>query len=139
MRHSSESGRRGGFVLMEAVVALAIIGLVTIGLLSATAAQVRTASKAKVLLTARALAEDRLSALQLLDYTSLEDLPDSLASGTFPPPFASYSWSARVELMEDEYDLFGAEVVVTGAGEAFPLRTMIHVPRPLIQTTAAAQ
>jgi type II secretory pathway pseudopilin PulG len=124
---------------MEAVVALAIIGLVAIGLLSATAAQVRTASKARVLLTARALAEDRLSALHLLDYASLEDVPDSLAAGTFPPPFEAYSWNARVALMADEYDLFGAEVIVMGNGEVFPVRTLIHVPKPVLQTTESGQ
>lgn len=124
---------RSGFVLMEAVVALAIIGLVAIGLLSATGAQMRAAGKARVLLTARALAEDRLSALELLDYNAIVDIPDSLAAGRFAPPFEAFSWTARVEPMEDEYDLFGAEVVVTGNGESFPLRTLIHLPKPVIE------
>lgn len=125
--------RRGGFVLMEAVVALAIVGLVAIGLLSATGAQMRAASKARVLLTARALAEDRLSALELLDYNAITDVPDSLESGTFAPPFEAFSWTARIEPMEEEYDLFGAEVIVTGDGESFPLRTLIHSPKPVLQ------
>jgi type II secretory pathway pseudopilin PulG len=131
--------RRRGFVLMEAVVALAIIGLVVIGLLSATGAQMRTASKARVLLTARALAEDRLSAVELLDYSALMDVPDSLAAGTFAAPFESFSWTIDVEPMEDEYDLFGAEVIVSGNGESFPLRTLIHMPKPVFQTTAGGQ
>jgi type II secretory pathway pseudopilin PulG len=118
--------RRAGFVLMEAVVALAIIGLVAIALLSATGAQVANAKKANVLLTARSLADDRLAALRLLDYDELKDPPDSLLEGTFPAPFESFSWTAVVEEMEDEYDLFGAEVVVTGLGESYPLRTLLH-------------
>jgi type II secretory pathway pseudopilin PulG len=126
-------------VLLEAVVALAIIGLVVIGLLSATGAQLRTASKARVLLTARALAEDRLSAVELLDYSALMDVPDSLAAGTFAAPFESFSWTIDVEPMEDEYDLFGAEVIVSGNGESFPLRTLIHMPKPVFQTTAGGQ
>lgn len=118
--------RRAGFVLMEAVVALAIIGLVSIALLSATGAQLANANKANVLLTARSLAEDRLAALRLLDYDELKDPPDSLLEGTFLAPFESFSWTAVLEEMEDEYDLFGAEVVVTGLGESYPLRTLLH-------------
>jgi type II secretory pathway pseudopilin PulG len=129
---SSCTERRNGFVLMEAAVALAIIGLVAIALLSATGAQVATASKATIMLTARSLAEDRLSALRLLDYDALADPPDSLLAGVFPPPFEQFSWAARVEAMEEEYDLFGVEVVVRGHGESYPLRTLVHEPRPVI-------
>jgi type II secretory pathway pseudopilin PulG len=136
----SESGvrARAGFVLMEAVVALAIISVVAIALLATTAAQVRTAAKAKVLLTSRALAEDRLDAIRLLDYDDLADLPDSLARGSFPAPFEAFAWTAHVEEMDDEYDLFGAEVVVDGGGESFPLRTLIHAPRPLLEVEGGA-
>jgi type II secretory pathway pseudopilin PulG len=73
----SSSERRGGFVLLEAVVALAIIGLVAVALLSTTSAQLRTASKAGVLLTARSLAEDRIAAIRFLNHDDLADLPDS--------------------------------------------------------------
>ena len=139
MRSSSKRTVRAGFVLLEAVVALAIIGLVAIGLLSATGAQMRTASKATVLLTARALAEDRLAALHLLDWEALNDVPDSLEAGAFAAPFEAFSWTIRVEPMEDEYDLFGAEIVVSGDGEAFPLRTLIHMPQPLVQVTEGGQ
>ena len=125
------SAERGGFVLMEAVVALAIVALVAIGLLGATAAQVRTADKAALLLTARSLAEDRMTMLRLLDHGALSDLPDSLAAGTFPAPFESYSWTARIEPVPDEYDLFTAEIVVNVAEEAYVLRTMLHEPRPV--------
>jgi type II secretory pathway pseudopilin PulG len=131
---SSADSRRGGFVLLEAVVALAIIALVAISLLAATGAQLGAASKAKVQLVARALAEDRLNAIRLLDYDDLESLPDSLSAGVFPAPFEDFAWTATIEAMADEYDLFGAEVVVAGRGESFPLRTLIHEPRPLMQT-----
>jgi prepilin-type N-terminal cleavage/methylation domain-containing protein len=129
---SSFSEARRGFVLLEAVVALAIIGLVAVALLSTTSSQLRTASKAGVLLTARSLAEDRVAAIRFLNYDDLSDLPDSLAEGRFPPPFDEFEWTAVVEEMEDEYDLFGAEVVITGRGESFPLRTLVHAPRPVL-------
>jgi len=132
MSWSTERRARSGFVLLEAVVALAIIGLVAVALLSTTSSQLRTAGKAGVLLTARSLAEDRLAALRFLNYDDLKDVPDSLVSGRFPAPFEDFEWTAAVAEMEDEYDLFGAQVTVSGRGEVFPLRSLIHSPRPVI-------
>jgi hypothetical protein len=123
---------RSGFVLLEAVVALAILGVASIVLLQVRSQQIRVATQARELLTEQALAEDRISAFKLLDYELLSDPPDSLMEGVFPPPFEAYAWSAAVELMEDEYDLFGVEVVVEGPAERFPLRTLLHRPRSLL-------
>ncbi len=121
--------RRSGFVLLEAVVALAILGVASIVLLQVRAQQIRVATQARELLTAQALAEDRISAIRMLDYELLADPPDSLMAGAFPPPFEDFSWNASVALMEDEYDLFGVEVEVLGPAERFPLRTLMHRPR----------
>ena len=120
------STRRSGFVLLEAVVALTIIALFAIGLLATVGAQVRAADRANVLLVARALAEDRMVGLQLLDYNQLQDVPDSLAAGEFAPPFQEYSWAARVSEVPDEQALFKAEVTVTAFGYAYPIQTMLH-------------
>lgn len=130
---------RSGFVLMEALVALGIIGLTAIGLLAATAAQVRTADKAVQLLTARSLAEERLAMLRILTYDQLSDLPDSLAAGSFPPPFDAFTWRAEVVPAEGEYDLFSAAVVVHVNNEAFPLRTLLHVPQPFAVTATQVE
>lgn len=124
--------KEGGFVLLEAVVALAILGVASIVLLQVRAQQIRVATQARELLTAQALAEDRISALRLLDYELLADPPDSLMAGVFPPPFAEFSWTAQVALMEDEYDLFGVEVEVLGPVERFPLRTLVHRARNVL-------
>lgn len=126
--------RRRGFVLLEAVVAMAIIGMAAVALLAATGAQVRSASKANELLQAQSLAEDRLAAVRMLDAEELADLPDSLRAGTFPPPFQTFRWTAAVAEMEEEHDLFGVEVVVTGPVEVYPLRTLVHRPRPVVVT-----
>ena len=134
MRSSTDA--RAGFVLMEALVALVIIGLTAIGLLAATAAQLRTADKAAQLLTARSLAEERLAMLRVLTYDQLGDVPDSLAAGRFPPPFEAYGWRAEVTPAAGEYDLFSAAVVVFVNDEEFPLRTLLHVPQPFIMTAA---
>lgn len=129
--HSSQWGP-SGFVLLEAVVALAILGVASIVLLQVRAQQIRVATQARELLTAQALAEDRLSALRLLDYELLADPPDSLMEGVFPPPFDAFSWTADVSPMEDEYDLFGVEVIVQGPEERFPLRTLMHRARSVL-------
>jgi len=128
------SGKRG-FVLMEAVVALAIISLFAIGLLSMVGAQVRGADRSKVLLLERALAEDRLMAVQMLDNEDMNDVPDSLTAGTFAEPFQDFTWSIKVDPVDDEYDLFRADVTVTGRGYTLPLQTLIHQPRPLNTVT----
>jgi type II secretory pathway pseudopilin PulG len=137
MSWRAEPEARPGFVLLEAVVALAIIGLFAIALLETTGSQLRTAAKANTLLVARSLADDRLAALRLLDYDDLDDVPDSLLEGTFPPPFEEYSWTTRVEQIDDEYDLFGAEVVVQGRGENYPIRTLIHAPGPNVAVSGS--
>lgn len=124
---------RPGFVLLEAVIALAIISLFAIALLAALGAQVRTTAKANVLLVARPLAEERMATLRMLDYEALVDLPDSLAAGAFPPPFGGFTWRAVAAPIEDEYDLVGIEVTVSAGDEAYPLRTLVHRPRPLVQ------
>jgi type II secretory pathway pseudopilin PulG len=127
---------RRGFVLLEAVVALAILGVASIVLLQVRAQQIQVATQARELLTAQALAEDRLAAIRLLHHVLLENPPDSLLRGVFPPPFQAYSWTAEVELMKDEYDLFGVEVVVEGPAERFPLRTLVHRPRSVLVSSA---
>ena len=123
---------RAGFVLLEAVVALVIISLVSLGLLQARAQQIRVAAQARELLTAQALAEDRLAALRLLDYQNLAQPPDSIMAGAFPVPFEQFSWVTTVEVLEDEYDLFGVDVVVTGPAERFLLGTLVHRPRAVL-------
>lgn len=126
MSSRAEISGRDGFALIEAIVALAIIGTFAVAVLATLGAQTRAADRAATLLTAQALAEDRQMALELLDYADLESLPDSVAAGVFPPPFEMYSWTARVEPVEDEDDLFATEIVVTDGPFAYPLRGMIH-------------
>lgn len=123
MRRSADAG---GFLLLEALVGLVILGTVILALLAATASQVRSADKASVLLVAGALAQDRLAALQLQGYDALLRLPDSLAAGRFAPPFDEFSWESRVTRAGDEYELFALEVIVEGRGERLPLETWVH-------------
>jgi type II secretory pathway pseudopilin PulG len=125
----------GGFLLLEALIGLAIIGVVAIALLAATGGQIRTSDKAAVLLVAGALAQDRLVSLQVLDQEALQDPPDSLLAGTFPAPFDDFTWAAEVVEAEGEYDLFAVRLQVEGRGEVFPLETLLHRP-PVVMAAA---
>jgi type II secretory pathway pseudopilin PulG len=124
---------RDGFMLLEAVIALVIIALFGVGLLATMGAQVRTADRGVVLLTGRALAEDRFMAIQMLGNEEIKDFPDSLAAGVFPEPFEDFTWTATVEPVGEEYDLFATSITVSAFGYSFVEKSMLHRPRPAIQ------
>lgn len=75
-----------GFALLEAVVALAIVGMATVGAVGAIGAQVRAADAAVAALEADALAEDRLARARLLPPESLEQLPTPCAEASSARP-----------------------------------------------------
>ncbi|MFC1543761.1 hypothetical protein ACFL4Y_00710, partial [Gemmatimonadota bacterium] len=105
------SGRgEEGILLLESLIGLGIIGIVAVSVLAATGSQVRSADKADVLLTAAALAQDRLVSIQLLDNEGLADPPDSLLAGAFPAPFDEFTWRTEVVAAEEEYDLFAVRI-----------------------------
>jgi hypothetical protein len=83
VRPSTEAG----FALLEAVVAVTIVGLAVVSSLAAFGAQLRGADRARIALEAEALAQERLSALVLAQSAAVRSLPDSLRSGEFTPPF----------------------------------------------------
>ena len=120
---------RQGFVLVEAVVALLVIGLVAAAAVELLAADMRAARREPALLTASALAQDRLAGLVLLDDGALEHLPDSLAGGRFPPPFADYAWRSTVRHARDE-KLYDVRVQVTWPSGSIALATREGGTRP---------
>ena len=101
------SRAKRGFILLEAAVALLIIGLTAGAALELYGAQMRVIRREPRLLTATTLAQDRLAAVRLLEPEQLKRLPDSLARGRFAPPFAEYRWSATAtrSSIDDLYDL----------------------------------
>lgn len=106
---------RRGFVLLEAVVALLVVGLSAAAALELFASHLRAAALGPERLTAAALAQDRMTAVRLLEPRQLRHIPDSIASGQFPAPFASYRWrTAVVPSIED--DLYEIRVQISGPG-----------------------
>ena len=119
---------RAGFTVLEAAVALAIVGVATVGVLGALGAQTRALETARSQLEASALAESMLERLRIADRASLEVLPDSLRRGRFGPPFDAYTWLVSTAPVQNERDLLELSVRVTGASSEFELRTRRHFP-----------
>jgi type II secretion system protein I len=127
-RRPDRRGASAGFTLIEAVLALAIVGMTAAAVTGAVGAQLRTADRARHALEAAALAEQRLAGLRLVEPGQLRPLPDSLAAGRFAAPFADYTWTAASQPVRGEPDLFDLWVTVTWEGGAYPLRSRVHRP-----------
>ena len=121
-----------GFTLLEALVAVMIVGLTAVAALETVSAELRTASRAKHALHATALAEYRIETLRLLSPAELRSLPDSLERGDFAPPLERYRWTATTREVPGEPGLYDARVVVTWHGGSFPLSTKLYRPEPLV-------
>jgi type II secretory pathway pseudopilin PulG len=120
--------RRHGFTVLEAAVALTIIGMSSLGVLSAFGAHTRGALQVRERLEASALAQDVLARIRLVDAVELSPLPDSLARGAFGAPFAAYAWTARVTPVAGEWHLYEVTVRVTSGEAEFVLRSRRFAP-----------
>jgi prepilin-type N-terminal cleavage/methylation domain-containing protein len=132
------NGRRG-FSLLEAVVALVIVGLVAVSGLAAVGAELRGAARAKRVTEASELAEYRLAELRLLSRAEFEHLPDSVSAGTFHDPFAAYRWSSTAVRVAGERDLFELNVHVLWPGGKYGVATYVYRrgPELLVRSPAA--
>lgn len=123
------AGSEGGFALLEAVLALAIVAMVNVAVLAHLGADLRALARLREVLPAVAMAEHRMAYLHLVDPTELEHLPDSLAHGRFEAPLEHYQWTAEVEPVRGQPGLYDAEVVVRwDGGGSLPLRSRLYRP-----------
>jgi type II secretory pathway pseudopilin PulG len=113
---------RRGFVLLEAAVALLVIGLAAAAALDLFAAQLRGVGRTPQLLAATALAQDRLAAIRLLRPDEWPHVPDSLARGQFGAPYAGFRWRASIA-PSIEADLYEIHVEVSWDAGAYALST----------------
>ncbi len=118
---------------METVVALAIVGMMSIGTLGAVGANLRTAGRARRGLEASALATERVRELDLLTELELEAVPDSVAKGTFAPPLDDYAWTTAVTNRATEQGVHDVVVTITWPDGSYALRTSIF-RRPAVLT-----
>lgn len=82
-----------GFTLLEAMVAMTIVGLVSISTLGAMSAAVRTSGLASDVLVASELAEERLASLLVL---SDEVLADSTDGRWYPIGLDGWTWQSTI-------------------------------------------
>jgi type II secretory pathway pseudopilin PulG len=137
MSKRAESARRfrarRGISLLEAVAAVAIIGMTTVGALEAAGSDLRTAERARRALEAEALATARVDFMNLLYDTDLQALPDSVAKGVFPKPLDEYSWTATSKPYTDQAGVYDVRVTVKWLNGEYTERTYMY-RRPAVAT-----
>jgi type II secretory pathway pseudopilin PulG len=124
--------RRAGFTVLEAAVALAIVGVTAVGVLGAFGADLRGAERARDLLTAASLAQSQLARLEISGARELAALPDSLAHGAFAAPLDRYRWTASSAAVPGERDLYDVRVIVEWPDGRTTLRSRRFRPVPLV-------
>ncbi|MEP6999044.1 MAG: prepilin-type N-terminal cleavage/methylation domain-containing protein [bacterium] len=118
---------RIGFTLLEAIVALAIVSIVSIGVLAAQGTALRAESIANVRLPLAALAQDRMTTVDLFD-GRLENLPDTIADGSFAPPLAAAQWHVRAAPVRSARGLWTVTVVVRNGTDSVLLTSRRYRP-----------
>jgi hypothetical protein len=108
--------------MLEAVVALAIVGLVCVGVLGAYGGAIRADVAAADRLPLATLAAERISVVDLAP-GSLQRLPDSLAGGSFAPPYESATWETETRRVEQTDGLYDIIVRVHDGTDVYTLRT----------------
>lgn len=124
--HVSHAPRRRGVSLFEAIAALAIVGATSVGALAVAGAGVRTAEQARRAHELQALVREQLARLELARDEELRLLPDSLAAGTFAPPFDDYRWEMAARPDARYNGLFRIELVVRWADGVFVTQSAIY-------------
>jgi type II secretory pathway pseudopilin PulG len=122
VRQAAARGR-SGFTVLEALIALVIIGLAVVTTVEALGGGLRAEAQVSRHLEAVTLAEARMNALGVLP-------PDSLAvyaagrDGVFAPPFDGYRWRAAIQPITGTRSLFRATVTVAWANRTYALETV---------------
>ena len=123
----SHSRAQTGFTLLEALVALLLVGFVALTCLRALQVMLRGQAMTREHLEAVALAERRMAELALLP-------PDSIAAygeprgDVFPAPFQQYRWRALMRGVEGSPALVRAAVLVEWPRGEYSLETTFYRP-----------
>lgn len=124
-----------GFVLLEALIALTIVGLAAVASLAAFGAELQAGERALTVLEVDALLQERLSRLRVLPPELLRSLPDSLREGAFPAPYQEYNWEQKSQEDRSRPSLFHLLVSADkrddragGQGAAWRVATQVYRP-----------
>lgn len=120
--------------LFEAVAALAIVGVVSASALSATSGELRTAKRARRALEVEALATSRLDWLVLMNDQQLQNLPDSVAKGTFDKPLDHYTWTTSAAPLSTQAGVYDVRIKIEWKGGSYALKSYVYRRPPIAST-----
>lgn len=125
----ADRGRRPrrGITLLEAVAAIAIVGITSVAALEAAGGEMRTAERARRAIEVEQLATSRLEFMDLLNDTELQSLPDSVAKGQFPKPFGEYTWLTTSTPVTDPNGLYDIRITVNWKSGSYLLKTYRYI------------
>ncbi|HEU0300269.1 MAG TPA: type II secretion system protein [Longimicrobium sp.] len=130
MRRPDLRRGRGGFTLLESLVALVILGVALTPLLSAVTDGVRAQGRLGAAHEAVSLAEAKMAELALMP---VDSIPRYLQprSGWFAAPFAGYRWRALLRPEPASPALVRGAVLVEWKDGSYSLETIFHRPEML--------
>jgi len=130
IRSSRAMRARRGITLLEAVAAIAIVGMTAVSALEAVGGDMRTAERAKRAIEVEALATSRLEVMNLLTDQELQSLPDSIQDGKFSAPLDEYGYKATSAPVSDQAGLYAVHLTVSWTNGSYTLKTyMYRTPR----------
>jgi type II secretory pathway pseudopilin PulG len=118
--------------LLEAVVAIAVVGMTAVSALESVGAGMRSAEKSRRAIEAAALAESRLEFLDLMSDRELQTLPDSVESGTFPRPLDEYSWKTTSAAYSDQAGVYDVGITITWPTGSYTVKTYVYRQPPIV-------
>lgn len=131
MRTRSDRPPRRGITLLEAVVAIAIVGMTSVAALESVGGEMRTAERARRAIEVEQLATSRLEFMDLLTDRELQALPDSVEKGTFTAPLDEYSWTTTSSPVSEQPGVYDVRVTVAWPSGSYVLRTYLYRTPPL--------
>lgn len=114
---------RRGVSLLEAVAAIAIVGMTSVGALEAVGGDMRTAERAQRAIVVEELATSRLEFLDLLADRELQALPDSVEKGTFPKPLDEYSWKTTSAPVSNQAGVYAVRITIDWPAGSYTVRS----------------
>lgn len=121
---------RPGISLLEAVVAIAIVGITAVSALEAAGGNMRAAERSRRAIEAEALATSRLDFMDLMNDRELQALPDSVEKGKFDPPLNEYSWKTSSTPVSDQAGVYAIHVTVEWPSGSYTLRSYAYRTPP---------
>ena len=122
---------RRGISLLEAVVAIAVVGMTAVSALESVGAGMRTAEKSRRAIEAEALASSRLEFLDLMSDQELQTLPDSVEQGKFPAPLDEYSWKTTSTPVSDLPGVYDVRVSIDWSTGEYVVKTYQYRQPPI--------